>query len=92
MTREEGCLVLLLSNKCGWARLFGMNWNFLVSAAFDADPFSCIAYPITGAALVTVLPDDSVPGIALETFVAFPLLFVIPAVCAVGGFALTGLK
>lgn len=45
-----------------------------------------------GAALVTVLPDDSVSGIALETFVAFPLLFVIPAVCGVAGFALTGLK
>lgn len=45
-----------------------------------------------GAALVTVLPDDSVSGIALETFVAFPLLFVFPAVCGVAGFALTGLK
>ena len=41
---------------------------------------------------MTVLPDDSVTSIALETFVAFPLLFVLPAVCAVGGFALTGLK
>lgn len=41
---------------------------------------------------MTVLPDDSVTSIALETFVAFPLLFVLPAVCGVAGFALTGLK
>lgn len=41
---------------------------------------------------MALLPDDSVPGVALETFVAFPLLFVIPAVCGVSGFALTSLK
>ncbi|CAM9584170.1 unnamed protein product [Pylaiella littoralis] len=45
-----------------------------------------------GAGLVTVLPDDSVTSIALETFVAFPLLFVFPAVLGVAGFALTGLN
>lgn len=42
--------------------------------------------------MVTVLPDDSVSSIAIETFVAFPLLFVLPAVCGVAGFALTSLK
>jgi len=66
--------------------------HLFVSTAFDTNPFSLHCMCLPGAALVTVLPDDSVAGIALETFVAFPLLFVIPAVCAVGGFALTGLK
>ncbi|CAM9985264.1 unnamed protein product [Scytosiphon promiscuus] len=42
--------------------------------------------------LVALLPDDTVPGVALETFVAFPLLFVVPAACGVAGFALSSLK
>lgn len=45
-----------------------------------------------GLALVSVIPDDSVPDIAIQTFIAFPLIFVLPAVLGVGGFALNGLK
>lgn len=46
----------------------------------------------TGAGLVYLLPDESLTGVALETFLAVPLLFVLPAVLGGGGLALSALK
>eukprot|EP00904_Undaria_pinnatifida_P006229 jgi/Undpi1/2736/HiC_scaffold_14.g06114.m1 len=45
-----------------------------------------------GAGLVYLLPDESLTGVALETFLAVPLLFVLPAVLGGGGLALSALK
>ncbi|CAM9694452.1 unnamed protein product [Ascophyllum nodosum] len=53
---------------------------------------AALASVAAGLALLLVLPHDSLPGVALETFLVIPLLFVLPAVCAVGGIALSGLK